>query len=365
MKYYIISGEASGDLHGSNLIQEIRKLDPEAEIRGWGGDRMKEKGAVIVRHYKEHNFMGFIEVLVHLPKILSNFSFCRKDISEFNPNVVILIDFPGFNLRMAKWAKSNSYQVIYYISPQVWAWKSSRVKIIRRYVDKLITILPFEKEFYSRFDVSTEYAGHPLLDVIPENINRSRDNNKVIALLPGSRKQEIKRMLPLMSSMTEYFPDHEFIIAGVKEIDPEFYRKYAGQNITIVYNKLYQVLEQATAAIVTSGTATLETALNNVPLIVCYKSNYISYLIARMLVKVKYISLVNLIMNKQVVRELIQTQLTRSQLRTELEKLILSEKTRNAIFADYQKLRELLGNKGASARAALLIYNHLEKAQTK
>ncbi len=362
MKYYIISGEASGDLHGSNLIHELKKLDPDAEIRGWGGDRMKEKGADIVRHYKEHNYMGFIEVIIHLRKILANIHFCRKDITEFKPDTLILIDFPGFNLRIAKWARLNNFRVIYYISPQVWAWKSSRVKTIRRYVDKMITILPFEKQFYSTYNVDAEYVGHPLLDAIPEKTKQTDNKKNQITLLPGSRKQEIKRMLPIMTSATSFFPEYEFVIAGVSDVETEFYKKHTKREIPVVYNKLYDLLEQSKATIVTSGTATLETALNNIPLVVCYKSNYISYFIARTLIKVKFISLVNLILDKPVVCELIQRQLTTERLQSELKKLMYSEQTRNAIFADYEKLRELLGNKGASARAASIIHEYLKKS---
>jgi lipid-A-disaccharide synthase len=361
MKYYIIAGEMSGDLHGSHFIRELKMLDPSAQIRAWGGDRMKEAGAEVVKHYKDHNFMGFIEVILHLRKITENLRFCKKDILAFTPDVIVLIDFPGFNLRIAKWAKKQGFRVIYYISPQVWAWKSSRVNIIRETVDKMITILPFEKDFYAKFNFNVEYVGHPLLDSIPDHQHETTGSKHLITLLPGSRKQEIQRMLPIMTSVISHFPDFEFVIAGVSSVDESFYRKYSQGNIRIEFDQLYSLLANSRAALVTSGTATLETALNNVPLIVCYKSNLLSYHIAKRLIKVKYISLVNLIMDRPVVKEFIQASLTQKNLIDQLQKLAYDDFTRNAIFADYSQLKSILGNSGASSRAALLVFNYLKE----
>ncbi len=360
MKYYIIAGEASGDLHGSNLIREIRKIDVDAHIRAWGGDRMKEAGAQIVRHYRDHNFMGFIEVAVHLRKILSNFRFCKSDILSFNPDVIIFIDFPGFNLRIAKWAKEHNFKNIYYISPQIWAWKSSRIHTIRQSVDKLISILPFEQEFYRKYNMHVDYVGHPLLDVLQNNQHNVSGEKNLITLLPGSRKQEIRNMLPVMTIMVSKFPEYEFVIAGVSTIERKFYEKYSAAPVRIEYDSLYTLLACSRAAIVTSGTATLETALCNVPLVVCYKGSLLSYHIAKRLIKVSYISLVNLIMNKPVVRELIQHEMNEENLSAELHKLVNSEKTRQTIFEDYHELRQKLGEQAASARAARIIYNFLK-----
>lgn len=360
MNYYIIAGEASGDLHGSNLIKEIFKLDANATIRAWGGDKMQEAGAKIIKHYKSHNYMGFTEVIIHLRKIMSNFSFCKEDILNFAPDALILIDFPGFNLRIAKWAHSKGIKIIYYISPQIWAWKTSRVHTIKKCVDKMLVILPFEQEFYAKFDVQAEYVGHPLLDSIPTTLPTNlNDNKKLICLLPGSRKQEIKRMLPVMTSLSSSFPDFEFVIAGVSNIDNSLYTKYSTTPTRVEVNQLYDLLSNARAAVVTSGTATLETALNNIPLVVCYKSSRISYSIAKKLIKVKFISLVNLIMNKVVVKELIQKEMNANTLRTELQNLCYSEEYRLEMFNQYNELRNILNQRGASAKAAKIIVNFI------
>jgi lipid-A-disaccharide synthase len=360
MKYYIIAGEASGDLHGSNLIKEINSLDSAANIRAWGGDRMNDAGAHVVKHFKDHNYMGFVEVIIHIRKIMSNFKFCKSDILKFKPDVIILIDFPGFNLRIAKWAKQHNFQVVYYISPQIWAWKTSRVHTIRKVVDKIICILPFEKDFYKKFNVEAHYVGHPLLDAIPPSKHHtSETQKKIVTLLPGSRKQEISRMLPVMTKVAEKFPEFEFVVAGVTNINKEVYSKYSNNKLRVEYNKLYELMEQSQAAIVTSGTATLETALNNVPQVVCYKSTALSYHIAKKLIKVKYISLVNLIMDKLVVRELIQNDMNVDFISKELEKLLHSETERNRIIDDYVSLRSILGNSGASAKAAQIIFEQI------
>lgn len=366
MKYYIIAGEASGDLHGSNLIKELQKLDTDANIRCWGGDKMQATGATLVKHYKELAFMGFAEVIKNLPAILKNFKFCKKDITEFNPDVVILIDYPGFNLRMAKWTHQNNYKTIFYISPQVWAWKESRVKAIKKYVDKMIVILPFEKQFFEKWNYEVEYVGHPLVDVI-ENYKKEhpelKSSSQTIALLPGSRQQEITAKLPVMLSATKNFPDHTFIVAKAPSIDDHFYENFIQGygNVKVVANNTYNVLMQSTAALVTSGTATLETALFGVPEIVCYKAGKISYEIAKRLVKLKYICLVNLIMDKEVVKELIQNDLTPEKITVELKKILFDAGKREKLKQDYQQLKELLSEGGnASFNAAKSIYDFVK-----
>ena len=312
MKYYIIAGEASGDLHGSNLITELKKLDTDADFQGWGGDKMQSAGVNLGKHYRDLAFMGFTEVVKNLPTIFKNLQFCKQDILNYQPDVLILIDYPGFNLRIAKWAKQNNFFVIYYISPQVWAWKESRVKDIKKYIDKMLVILPFEKEFYKKWDYDVVYVGHPLVEVVEsfklknESESESQSSN-IIALLPGSRKQEIQRKLPVMLQTAAHFPEYNFVVAKAPGIEENFYNTFLSshKNVTTVVNQTYSLLSKAKAALVTSGTATLETALFGVPEIVCYKGSSISYYIAKKLIKLKYISLVNLIMNKEVVKELI------------------------------------------------------------
>jgi len=363
MKYYIIAGEPSGDLHGANLIKGLKAVDSQILVRGWGGDRMAAEGADIVKHYRHLAFMGFAEVAANIRTILSNLSFCKKDILEYKPDVVILIDYPGFNLQVAKFLHKNNIRVVYYISPQVWAWKKNRVHTIRKVVDKLIVILPFEKEFFKQFQVDAVFVGHPLLDELPPPVAAKAfapDERPVIAMLPGSRRQEIKRVLPVMLSVMQDFPEADFCIAGVPSIGDGFYRKFTGdRHVKVVMNQTYQLLGNARAAMVTSGTATLETALLGVPEVVCYKGGALSYAIARKLVKVKYISLVNLIMDRPVVKELIQTDLNRYNLRGEVSNLLNNAKYRTDMFSAYSELREKLGGRGASARAAQTIYNLL------
>ncbi len=367
MKYYIIAGEASGDLHGSNLIREIKKSDPAAEFRCWGGDLMVAQGAVLVKHYRELAFMGFLEVILNLRTIMGNLAFCKQDILRFKPDAVILIDYPGFNLRVATFLHENKIPVIYYISPQVWAWKQSRVKTIRKVVDKMIVILPFEKDFYARHGIEVSFAGHPLLDALAENTSGPvlpLFGKRLVALLPGSRKQEIKTMLPIMLSVVRDFPDVAFAIAGVPSLGEEFYKKLMqGSEIPVVMNKTYDLLGQASAALVTSGTATLETALIGTPEVVCYKGGLISYLIARQVIKVKYISLVNLIMDRPVVKELIQRELNRQNLRTELNLLLNDAEHRRAVIKGCNELRQKLGGSGASAKAAAEIIDFLNKSK--
>ncbi|HEV8083930.1 MAG TPA: lipid-A-disaccharide synthase [Chitinophagaceae bacterium] len=365
MKYYMIAGEASGDLHGSNLIKELRKLDPSADVRCWGGDKMEDAGATVVKHYKDLAFMGFAEVIKNLPAILKNFTFCKRDIVSYQPDVVILIDYPGFNLRMAEWTRQNNFRNIFYISPQVWAWKESRVKSIKKYVDKMIVILPFEKQFYKTWDYEVEYVGHPLVQVIENfktNHKEIAEKPGVIALLPGSRKQEIKTKLPIMLEATKNFPKNTFVVAKAPSIEDEFYETFIEpfDNVKMVSNSTYLVLMEATAALVTSGTATLETALFGVPEVVCYKAGNISYQIARRLVKLKYISLVNLIMNKEVVKELIQDELTPQNITTQLNEILYDPVKREKIQFDYYLLKKQLSEGGnASANAAKIVYENL------
>jgi len=363
MKYYIIAGEASGDLHASNLIREIRKLDASSEFRCWGGDLMEQQGAVVVKHYRDLAFMGFLEVLANLNTILGNLTFCKKDILDYKPDALILVDYPGFNLRIARFAHDLKIPVIYYISPQLWAWKQSRIKTIRSSVDKMIVILPFEKEFYTKHGVEVEFSGHPLLDALAEKTASPvlpGNGKRLVALLPGSRQQEIRKVLPIMLSVTRDFPDIDFAIAGVPTLGEEFYKKLMPDTaIPVVMNRTYDLLKQSSAALVTSGTATLETALIGTPEVVCYKGGAVSYLIARQVIKVKYISLVNLIMDKLIVRELIQGELNRRNLRTELNLLLNDTAYQTKMTGEFNRLRELLGGSGASAKAASAVVNFL------
>jgi lipid-A-disaccharide synthase len=360
MKYYIIAGEASGDLHGSNLIKEIKKLDAHADIRCWGGDLMQQAGATLVKHYRELAFMGFVEVIMNLRTIFKNLRFCKEDIQQFQPDAVILVDYPGFNLRIAEWAKQQGIKTIFYISPQVWAWKEGRVKKMKQTIDKMIVILPFEKDYFKdKWNWEVEYVGHPLVEVI-ERYKSSAGSEQlaakpIIALLPGSRKQEIMKKLPIMLEVAPKFPEHQFIIAKAPSIDDDFYNELikAYPNVSWVNNRTYQLLSQSAAALVTSGTATLETALFEVPEIVCYKGNNISYQIAKRVIKVKYISLVNLIMDKLVVKELIQNDLTVNNLVYELKNLLDNPNRQKQLADDYKQLKEVLSFRGnASENAA-------------
>lgn len=373
MKYYIIAGEASGDLHGSNLVASIRQKDPGAKIRAWGGEKMRRNGANVVKNYHDLAFMGFVEVLMNLKTILKNFNICKKDITEFNPDALILIDYPGFNLKIAKWAKKKGYKVFYYISPQVWAWKRRRVYTIKKVVDKMLCILPFEKKFYDNYDVDCQFVGHPLLDEIAKietvdknkfyKANRLNPKKEIIALLPGSRKQEVSRMLTIMLEVVKMFPNYQFVIACAPSLPVSYYKQIIGEksNVRLVLNRTYQLLQLSSAAIVTSGTATLETALLDVPEVVCYKANKISYLIARQLARVRYICLVNLIMDRLVVKELIQNDLTANNIRDELQSLLNSSKRQKKLLDDYEELKYVLGNAGASDRAAETIISYVKK----
>ena len=369
MKYYIIAGEASGDLHGSNLMKALYKEDPSAEIRFWGGDLMQNSGGTLVKHYRELAFMGFVEVLFHLKTILNNIKICKKDIVAFHPDVLIFIDYPGFNLRIAKWAKQLSFKTHYYISPQIWAWKESRIKDIKQDIDKMYVILPFEKNFYEeKHRFSVEFVGHPLIDAIhnqatiDEIVFRKENqlNEKpIIAVLPGSRKQEITKMLSVMLSVVDEFPEYQFVIAGAPSQEFDFYEKFiTNKNIKFIANKTYDLLRNSNAALVTSGTATLETALFKVPEVVCYKGSWASYQIAKRIITLKYISLVNLIMDEEVVTELIQEECSPKRIQEELKK-ILEPNYRKNILEKYDILEAKLGGIGASEKTANLIVGDL------
>ncbi|MEG1555500.1 MAG: lipid-A-disaccharide synthase [Bacteroidales bacterium] len=368
MKYYIIAGEASGDLHASNLMKAIKKKDINADFRCWGGDLMEAAGGEIIKHYRELAFMGFWEVATHLKTILRNLAVCKVDILLYEPDMVILVDYPGFNLRIAKFAKENKIKVIYYISPQIWAWKKNRIHKIKKYVDEMIVILPFEKEFYEKYRVPVHFVGHPLLDAIDKDIKQSEavtqfrqihnlDDRDIIAILPGSRKQEISKIFPIMLQVTTQYPQYQFIVSGVDWQPRELYDKILEKKmIPIVFDQTYPLLLNAKAALVTSGTATLETALLGVPQVVCYKGSAFSYHIAKHLIKgINYISLVNLIMDKPVVTELIQHDLNKKRLTEELEKIVCNEKNIKRIKDEYTMLHHLLGNSNASAEAAEIV----------
>lgn len=362
MKYYIIAGEASGDLHGGNLIKQLKQLDTGSDIRCWGGDLMQQAGGHVVKHYRDLAFMGFVEVVMNLRTVLHNLDFCKQDIQAFQPDVLVLIDYPGFNLRIAEWGRQQGYRIIYYISPQVWAWKESRVKKIRESVDKMLCILPFEQDFYRKWQYEVEFVGHPLVEVVSAAKALPPDppfsDKPVIAILPGSRRQEVSVKLPIMLTMARHFPAYQFIVAQAPSLDDAFMEGITGQhpNVSTVKGQTYTLLRQARAALVTSGTATLETALFGVPEVVCYKGSPISYFFAKRLIKVKYISLVNLVMDKPVVKELIQHELTEDNLLRELSLLLKDGPALQQMKADYADLWNRLGEQGASRRAAEIIY---------
>jgi len=376
LKYYIIAGEASGDLHGSNLIKALKKNNPDASFRCWGGDLMKSQCNDLVMHYQDFSYMGFLEVILNINKILSYISFCKNDIEKFKPDLIIYIDYPGFNMRIAKWAKSKNYINHFYISPKVWVWKEKRVEQIKKVIDKMYVILPFEEDFYKKkHNYKVDFVGHPLLDAIEsENTFNKNDfllvNNlsekPIIALLPGSRNQEINKLLPVMLEAVSNLTGYQLVIAGAPSKNVEYYEKIIQSsdsntnNIKVISNQTYNILRVSTAAIVTSGTATLETALFNVPQVVCYKTSWISYLIGRLLIRnLKYISLVNIIQDKEVVKELIQNDCNKTNLVIELEK-ILDQKNRSSMLAEYKILHNKLGGKGASKKTADLINKYME-----
>ena len=371
MKFYIIAGEASGDLHASNLVAEIKKKDKKAEFRGFGGDLMKAQGVELVKHYRTMAYMGFVEVAVNLRKVLGNIAQCKKDILEYQPDAVVLVDYPGFNLRIADFANKKGFKVFYYISPQVWAWKRRRVQKIKKSVDKMLVILPFEEEFYKRYGVDVTFVGNPLLDELAKvgTGNRSiflrrnslGERREIIAMLPGSRRQEVKRTLPVMLKAASHFPDYQFVIAGVSSLDKSLYKDIMGNSdVFFVENQTYDLLLNSSAALVTSGTATLATALLSVPEVVCYKATNFSYRLAKWMIKVKFISLVNLIMDRDVVKELIQGDLNEDNLVKELDQLLHNGKRQRRLLEDYEELKDKLGNVGASEKAAEVIVESLK-----
>lgn len=369
MRYYIIAGEASGDLHASNLIRGLKTEDPDAVVRGWGGDLMRDAGAEIVRHYKDTAIMGFVTVLKNLDKIKANIRLCCKDIQEWNPDVVILVDYAGFNLRIARFAKETGLKVFYYISPKLWAWNTGRVKKIKKYVDRMYTIFPFETEFYRKYNYAVQYGGNPLVDAIAERPFRQETfaefiqlhqlpDKPIIALLAGSRRQELRYVLPTMLKMVTHFPDHQFIIAGAPSMTDADYAPYVrNMPVKIIYGETYRLLVQAQAALVTSGTATLETALLRIPQVVCYsgEGGRFSYYMFKTFVKVKYISLVNLIFGGEVVKELMMQHLTERNVLNELSRILYSDRDREKMLRNYDEVIRRLGEPGASGRFAKMM----------
>ena len=361
MKYYLIAGEASGDLHGANLMKAILKNDPQAQFRFWGGDNMKAVGGVLVKHYRELDFMGFVEVFMNIRTVLKNLSFCKKDILRFAPDVVIFIDYPGFNLRMVKFTHKKGLRTVFYISPTIWAWKQSRVHTVKKYVDRMLVILPFEKDFYARFGYRADFVGHPLLDELAKEKRMTREtflkknklpNKPLVAVLPGSRGQEVGKILPVMQKVTQKFPDYQFVVAGVSSVPREVYSKY---KLPVVLDQTHAVLRHAEAALVASGTATLETALLEVPQVVGYKMNGLTYFLARQFVHLRFISLVNLILDKEAVTELIQYDFTPERLSGELSLLLRDKERRSRMLNDYAEVRKKLGTSGASEKAAAVV----------
>ena len=364
MRYYLIAGEASGDIYGSQLIEEIQILDPNSEIRFWGGDLMRSKSDNLVKHYKETSVMGFFEVLKHLFKILKNINYCKNDILKFKPDKIIYIDYPGFNLRICKWAKEKGFINHYYISPQIWAWKENRINAIKRNIDHMHVILPFEKNYYkNKHDFEVHYAGHPLVNYINKfksendffDKNNIDKNQPIIALLPGSRLQEIKKVLPVFLSIVNIFKSYQFVIGGVESIDKEKYDELIkNKNVKVIFNQTYNLLANANAAIVTSGTASLEAAVFRVPQVVCYKTSTITYFIGKMLVNIKYISLMNLILNNKVVDELVQGELNSKNLKNSINK-ILKQDSKSEMIKSYNHLISMLYSENPSRKTAELI----------
>lgn len=365
MKYYLVAGEASGDLHGANLMKALKVEDEDAVFRYFGGDKMQAEGGELVKHYADMAFMGFTEVLLNLRTIFKNLKVCKADVISWKPDVLILIDFPGFNLKIAEFAKKQGIKVCYYISPKIWAWNQKRVLKIKRDVDHMFCILPFEVDFYKEWGMKVDYVGNPLLDekaqFMPNPHFRTEYNlndDNIIALLPGSRKQEIERLLPDMLSITERFPHYSFAVAAAPTFNEDYYNKFiAGKNVKLIFNNTYNLLFNAHAAIVASGTATLETALFKVPQVVVYKGGKISIAIARLLIKIKFISLVNLIVNKKIVTELIQEDCNPTKIFEELN-LVTTGESRAEILSNYDKLLNLMGTPGASEKTAALIVEY-------
>lgn len=376
MKYYILAGEASGDLHASNLIKEIALIDPQAQFRGFGGDLMEKAGMTVLKHYRDMAFMGIVPVIMNLRTIKKNFRFCEQDLLAFNPDVLILVDYPGFNLRMAKFAKAHNIPTFYYISPKIWAWKQKRVHRVKAYVDEMFTILPFENEFYSKFDYKVNYVGNPLLDAILEkrtapDYPRFYAENKlqdkpVLAILPGSRKGEISVLLPTMLEAASRFPEFQCVIAGAPNMGAEFYKPFLKAHpAPIIWGKTYEILIHSRAAIVSSGTATLETAILNVPQVVVYQltPNWLFIYLKKYFLKTRWVSLVNIILQKEAVTELIQSDFTLENIVRELEKIVHDPVNEKRMLDDYQKMMTLLGEKGASERAARLMVSKLKESK--
>lgn len=365
MKYFIIAGEASGDLHASNLMKGIKSFDSEAEFRFFGGDLMEKVGGKLLKHYREMAFMGFWEVFKNLNQISKNLKACKEEIKHFNPDAVILVDYPGFNLRIAKFAKLQGFKVFYYISPKVWAWKESRVKALKNYVDKLIVIFPFEVDYFKVHGIDVIYEGNPLTDSIDSNSNIDKvddtiNGKPIISLLAGSRKQEIEHNLPVMLSLVDKLKDYQFVIAGAPSLSYEIYEPYIKEkSVEVVFGKTYDILKKSTVAVVTSGTATLEAAMLNIPEVVCYRGSFLSMIIAWAVIRVKYISLVNLIMDKEVVRELIQYKLNATSLLSEVKSLLPGEPKRVEMINNFAILRDMLGDKGTSNRIAKRIIEQI------
>ena len=356
-KIFILSGEASGDLHAANLVYEMKLKNPALQFEGWGGDRLQKEGVNIKKHIRDLAFMGFLEVVLNLKKILKNFKICKKDILDFQPDILILVDYPGFNLRIAEWAKTQNIRIFYYVSPQIWAWKKNRVFKIKKSVERMYCILPFEKDFYKQYDIEVNYLGHPLLDEIQHfRMSHKEDLPKftkpILSILPGSREQEIERKLPVMLEAAKHFLNYHILVACAPNLELSYYDKFKSEGVDFVQNKTYSILNIANLAIVTSGTATLETALFRVPQVVCYKSSPVSYWIARTLINIKYISLVNLILDKASVKELIQGECSVQKIVKELKLIEEGKEGRSRMIDDYNNLVQLLGEKGASARIA-------------
>jgi len=372
VRYFIIAGEASGDLHGSNLIKGLHKTDPDAEIVCWGGDKMEDAGSRLLMHYRELAIMGFWEVITRIGKILHKLNLCKEQISDFSPDLVILIDYPGFNLRIARYLYEKEISAYYYISPKVWAWKKSRIKKIKQYINRMYVIFPFEQAFFEEHDFVVHYFGNPLVEVVEEGIS-SADGQKefisryqledkpVISLLPGSRMQEIKKILPLMARVSDFYPDYQFVMAGISTIDRHVYENIIqDRDIKLIFNDTYSILANSQAALVTSGTATLETAIAGIPQVVCYKTSILSYLIARRLVNIRFISLVNLIMDKEIVRELVQDNMNEKEILGELNSLLPGGWKREIMLGNYRELKKMLSGRGASSRIAVDMYHSLK-----
>lgn len=363
MKYYIIAGEASGDLHASNLMKEIKVLDNQAEFRIWGGDLMIEQGGKLVKHYRDLAFMGFLEVLKNIRTIRENFNICKTDLLQFKPDVLILVDYPGFNLRIAKFSHKNGIRTYYYISPKIWAWKKSRAFKIKKYIDKMFTIFPFEKAFYKNYQYNVEYFGNPLVDEIESKIpflqekeefieKNNLDHKPIIALLAGSRKQEITIILPEMLKLVNHFPDYQFVIAGAPSFEADYYLPIIeNTGASLIFGQTYDLLKYSTAAVVTSGTATLETALFNIPQVVVYKLHQLTYDIGRHFIKPKFISLVNIILDKEAVKEIIQTDFI-ARIKNELDNILTNDAYRKNMLDNYKEMQKILGGPGASRKTA-------------